>query len=345
MSIKKAVASWRDYFEDSGLRPEIISKYIEYLIPLLEKDLPIIFDFPHLCLLLGKNRHYLASVINSTSSHYRSFEIPKRSGGMRSITAPYPTLMECQNWIYNNILIKSTVHSSAHGFTFKKSIITNAKIHIGQTCFLKVDIKDFFPSITINQIISVFKDLGYSHKVSFYLASICCYEDSLPQGAPTSPVLSNIVSYTLDRRLMSFAKMFNLKYTRYADDLAFSGDWIPVKFIEYISEIIKSCGFEVNNKKTVLQQKKAQRILTGISIADSEIKIPREFKRNLKQEVHYIRTFGIFSHIRKQKIRDPEYLLTIIGRIRFWLSVEPSNEYAKRALVEILANESLKMNI
>lgn len=335
MSVTKSFNYWKNSFERSGIKPELTEEYLSYIKPLLKNEVPIIFDFNHLCLLLGRNQTYLASVINSNISHYREFEIPKRSGGKRTISAPYPTLLECQSWIYENILTKIKIHSSAHGFTFKKSIISNSKVHVGQNHFLKIDLKDFFPSITINQVITIFKSLGYTHKVSYYLASICCYGDVLPQGAPTSPMLSNIVAISLDKRLMNYSKKFNLKYTRYADDLAFSGNSIPVKHIDYITKIINDCGFIVNDKKTILQQEKRKRIVTGISIAEEVIKVPREYKRKLKLEIHCIRKHGLLGHMRKHKIKNPDYLQSIVGKIHFWLSIEPDNTYAKQALIDL----------
>ncbi|MCH8490987.1 MAG: retron St85 family RNA-directed DNA polymerase [Oceanicaulis sp.] len=335
MSIVQTKNYWISNFERSGIKSELIDRYLAYIEPLLKNEVPIIFDFNHLCLLLERNRRYLASAINSSSNHYREFEIPKRSGGKRIISAPFPALLECQRWILRSILTKVELHSSAHAFTRNKSIISNSKIHVGQEHFLKIDLENFFPSISINQVINVFKSLGYTHKVSFFLASLCCHNDVLPQGAPTSPALSNIVAKNLDKRLMSFAKKFNLRYTRYADDLGFSGKSIPVKHIDYITNIIESCGFTVNNKKTVLQQKCHKRIITGISIAENVIKVPRQYKRKLKLEIHFIRKYGIISHIRKNKIKNPDYLLSIIGKIHFWLSVEPDNEYAKKALFDL----------
>lgn len=332
MSNKKIITYWRDNFENSGLKPELIETYVEYITPIVDNGVPIIFDFNHLCLLLGRTPAYLASVVNSNQNHYREFKMPKRSGGERTILAPYPALLECQYWIYNNILKTIKIHPAAQGFTFKKSILTNATIHLNQNHFLKIDLQDFFPSIKINRIIALFKSLGYNHRVSFYLASICCYNDELPQGAPTSPIISNIISKALDTRLLAFAKKYDLKYTRYADDLAFSGNNIPAKFIEYISKIIESCGFIVNSKKTFLQQSKGKRILTGISIADKKMLVPKNYKRKLKQEIHYITKHGLLSHMLKRKIKNPHYVLTIIGKLRFWLSVEPENEFVIETL-------------
>lgn len=339
MTKRKVISYWKSNFEKSGLKSELVETYIKYITPLVEKDVPIIFDFNHLCLLLGRNKRYLASVINSNTNHYRDFKIPKRSGGTRQISAPYPALLDCQNWIYQNILKKIEIHPAAQGFTHKKSIITNAAIHLNQNHFLKIDLKDFFPSIKINKVITVFNSLGYSNKVSYYLASICCFGDELPQGAPTSPILSNIISKTLDNRLANFSKKLDLKYTRYADDLAFSGKEIPSKYIQYISQIVESCDYTINNKKTILQQDKGKRIITGISIADKKLQVPKEYKRKLKQEIHFIIKFGIVSHIRKLKIKNPHYELTILGKIRFWLSVEPDNKFAKDALAKFLKVE------
>lgn len=323
---------WEENFRSSGLKPELLSSYYVYVKTLIENRVPIIFDFEHLCLLLGRSKEYLASAINSPAHHYRSFQIPKKKGGGRNINSPYPALLECQYWVYENILKSQKIHPTAQGFTIKKSIITNSQLHVSQKEFLKIDIKDFFPSIKINRVISVFQKLGYTNHVSFYLASLCCLNEELPQGAPTSPVLSNIISIHLDKRLFAFAKKFNLRYTRYADDLAFSGESIPPILISYISRIISESGFQVNSTKTILHKTRGKRILTGISIANDQIKLPRDYKRKLKQEIHFIRTYGLSSHIRKKKIKNPNYLESIIGKVCFWLNVEPESNQATLAL-------------
>lgn len=328
MSKKDILKKWRNYFVNREVKEETYKQYLAYIDRLLDKNVPVIFNFDHLCLLQGRTNEYLASVVNSPENHYREFKIRKRSGGFRTITSPYPALLEMQYWVYENILKTISINSSAHGFTYKKSILTNSKIHLNQEQLLKLDLKDFFPSIGINRIIAIFKQLGYPNIIAFYLASICCYEESLPQGAPTSPILSNIVSRKLDSRLIKFSKKFNLKYTRYADDLTFSGDKIPAKLIEYITEIISDEGFTINDNKTRLYQSKSKRIVTGISVIGDQIKVPREYKRNLKQELNFIKKYGLQSHMAKNKIRKHNYLFSIAGKVNFWLSVEPKNQYA-----------------
>lgn len=133
----------------------------------------------------------------------------------------------------------------------------------------------------------MFHRLGYSTEVSFYLASICCLNECLPQGAPTSPALSNIISIKLDNRMLAFAKKMDLKYTRYADDLAISGEKLPTKFIDYITKIIEDEGFKVNTGKTQLYSGKGKRILTGVSISTDKLKAPKEYKKKLFQVLYY----------------------------------------------------------
>lgn len=343
MTNKEIFNKWSVFYESKGISNDLKLMYLEYISILLDNNSPIIFDFQHLAQLLGRKTFYLASVVNCPNNHYREFKIKKKSGGSRLITAPYPALLEMQEWIYHNILIQVPINPCAHGFTGKKSIITSSKLHTGRKELLKLDLKDYFPSIKINRIIFLFKSLGYPNNIAFYLASICSFEESLPQGAPTSPIISNIISKILDKRLLSLSKKFDLRYTRYADDLTFSGNKIPSKFIEYATEIISDEGFNVNESKTRLYKNddkkiKRKRIVTGISVTEDKIKIPRKYKRDLKQELHYIFVFGLQSHIRKQKIKKINYLHSIIGKVNFWISVEPDNEYAiesRTKLIEI----------
>jgi RNA-directed DNA polymerase len=333
---KKVYNRWVKYFDDIGLQQHIKDVYLEYIRTLLNNNVPVIFEFNHLAKLIGITNQYLASVINSSENHYREFTIPKRSGGSRSITAPYPTLKFVQYWIYNNILIKQPVHNSCHGFVKKRSIISNVKVHLGCKCLLKIDIKDYFPSITINRVISIFRKYGYANNVSFYLASICCLNGVVPQGAPTSPYLSNIVSFIMDVRLFKLTKKYNLSYTRYADDITFSGEYIPIKFIDIVKTIINENGFEINQDKIrLIRDESRKKIVTGIYIDNNKMKVPRSYKRELKKELYYINTYGYLSHVSKMKIRKPYYIYSILGKLNYWKDVEPGNLYVKENIKKI----------
>lgn len=321
----KTPQAWKIYFEDVGIKEEYIETYLKIINELYKNRNPIIFEIEHFSKLVGVEVSVLFSMIFSKKSFYRQFKIKKKLGGDRLITVPSPSLMMVQRWIYNNVLKSKKIHYSAHGFNFKKSIITNAKMHVGHNVFLKIDLKDFFPSIPINWIVNYFSKQGYPPKIAFYMASLCTLDDSLPQGAPTSPILSNIIFYNLDKILYKFSKKNNLTYTRYADDLVFSGDYIPLKFRNFVIFLIKKYGFRVNSKKTSLKINAGQNIVTGILVKD-EIFVPKKYKRKLRQEMFFIKKFGIMSHIATANIRDPNYVHSLMGRINFVLSIEPQNK-------------------
>lgn len=328
--VKQNIKKWEKFYTDIGLDENIYSVYLDYISELNQHNIPAIFEFNHLAQLLGRSPAYLASAINSTENHYRQFEIPKRNGGQRVILAPFPALLECQKWIKNNILESIKTHEICHGFKKNKSIITNANRHLNKKCLLKLDLLDFFPSININRVIKVFKNIGYPNNISFYLAKLCCYENKLPQGASTSPILSNIILYYMDCRLKGLANSQSLECTRYADDIVFSGEYISHKIINIVESIVTDCGFKLNATKTKLSIKTGKKIVTGISVGGTSIKIPRQYKRKLRQEIYHILSKGFTSHISKRKIRNPYYLNSIYGKFNFWKQVEPNNQFVKK---------------
>lgn len=308
----------------------MLSQYVE---DILNRGGTIIINAAHLAQLIGLSEETLYQMIVLPDHFYRSFTIPKRSGGERLISAPYPSLMMAQRWIYNNILLPGVKSSEfAMGFVPGKSIMDNARPHLNGKEVLKMDLKDFFPSIGIKRVISIFKGLGYYHRIAYYLASLCCENNHLPQGAPTSPILSNIVAKRLDYRLNGLAAKYGLVYTRYADDMTFSGEHIPVKFISIVSDIVSDERFEVNEEKTVIMRGKNRKIITGVSVSSERPCIPRAKKRWIRQQVHYIKQFGIRSHMKHKHINDPFYDLRINGYLSYWKSIEPDNSFLKRLI-------------
>lgn len=335
MSVKKKIAEWKKYYWSLGLPDSLINEYILYIEIFLYKNLPVIFEFNHLSSLLGKTSSYLASVINCPKKHYRDFYIPKRRGGKRLISAPYPALLECQRWINKEILSKYKIHPAIHGYTIGRSIKSNAMSHLKCNYLLKMDLKDFFPSIKLNRVVSLFIRLGYPPNVSYYLASLCCCNGCLPQGGATSPTISNIVTNKLDTRLDKLSSAWGLKYTRYADDITLSGEYINYHFINLVQTIIKEEGFEVNEAKTTLIRPGGKKIVTGLILSDETVNVTREFKRKLRQELYYITKYGVISHVAKKKIRDPFYLDSLYGKLNFWKWVEPENKFVIDHLYKI----------
>lgn len=329
---KIEIEKWSLFFSNNirGKKTqEALSRYVQKLIL---NDSPVIIDFNHLAELLGIQKDILASIIFKSSSFYYDFEIPKRNGGLRHISAPYPVLLNAQRWIYENILIQQPLHENSKGFIKNVSIVDNAKEHLNQPFLLKMDIENFFPSIKINRVISIFRNLGYTKKISYYLASICCCNQVLPQGAVTSPVISNIIAKRLDYRLTGFANKFDSKYTRYADDFTFSGKIIPVRLINYVEKIVSEEGFIVNSSKTKLLNEKKQKIVTGISISSGKLTIPKKTKREVRKNVYHILSKGMFEHQKNINSNDPIYLERLLGYLYFWYSVEPNNNFVLKSI-------------
>lgn len=332
MTKKITLRKWKSFLEDRGVEQQLLDEYLSYIQELTDKEIPVIFELEHLSRLVGINYISLCEMINSPESFYREFKIPKKRGGRRVLNAPYPSLLTCQKWIYKNILIKSPIHQCAQGFVENRSIFTNAEPHLNNMALLKMDLENFFPSIPINWVINYFSSLGYAKNVSFYLAALCCYHKHLPQGAATSPYLSNILLYSLDSRIQKLANAYNLIYTRYADDLTFSGNYIPHNFSRIVGDIVNGFNLSVNDNKTRLHTTRGQRIVTGISVAGESLALPRTKKRELRKEVHFIRKYGLLSHMSKTKVKNPSYLESLEGKLRFWLQVEPESKFAKSSI-------------
>lgn len=247
----------------------------------------------------------------ATRIHYRRFEIPKRSGGMRAIWAPLPKLKAAQRWILREIVEHLPVHGAAHGFLPGRSILTNAQAHTDSEAILTVDLKDFFPTVTWRRVKGIFRKAGYREQIATLLALLCteapreAVQDgdeellialgprSLPQGAPTSPGLSNTVALRLDRRLAGLARSVGWRYTRYADDLTFSrpngakGDFNLGRLLGGIHRFVEDEGFAVNPKKTRVARTGNRQAVTGLIVnGDAAPRTPRALRRTLRAAIH-----------------------------------------------------------
>jgi RNA-directed DNA polymerase len=233
-------------------------------------------------LISEKSFKFTYAKINSL---YGRFEIPKKTGGTREILAPTRQLKKIQrriNLILNSLFIPK---NAAHGFVSNRSIVTNAKIHVAKKHVLNIDLKDFFPSTHFGRVRAVLKlqPFEMSDQMAHYIANFCCYQGKLPQGAPTSPTLTNIVCRKLDYKLVEFAKSKFTYYTRYADDMTFSCDKnkFTESFHSELTDIITSEGFVVNDKKTRHQRKYNRQEVTGITV-NEKLNVSRNYIRNIR---------------------------------------------------------------
>lgn len=250
------------------------------------RGLPFIFNVAHLADFLGLKDDKLQMLIKGKDNYYHSFYIPKSNGGRRLISAPSDDLKGIQRDILRSILDRVPIHPSANGFKRKKSIITNAKNHIGNEVIIKIVIKDFFPSITFQRVKGVYMRLGYPERVAEALAELSTFKGHLPMGAPTSPYLSNIIAARLDRRFTNLGKKIGFRYSRYADDLAFSSeDRNLTRHIPFFKKIIEDEGFVVNEKKIVIARKGGQQKITGV-VVNEKINIDRKEYKKLRAVVH-----------------------------------------------------------
>lgn len=293
----------------------------------IKAGVPIILNTYQLSNILGIKWTVLKKVINNSQKMYYNFNISKRSGGKRMISMPNEVLKEIQSLIKKKILSNIKISDKANGFVENKSIITNAKVHLKQEKILNIDLEDFFPSIHKNRIYYIFKNIcGYSNDVSFCLTNLVTYKNSLPQGAPTSPILSNIVTYMMDIRLEKLSEKMGIRYTRYADDITFSGDkyLINTKLLEYVNNIIEDCGFKINKKKTRFASKGNRQEVTGLIINNDTINVPKSYIRQIRQELYYIDKYGIKDHRAKVGFENKYYKEHLLGKILYVKSINPT---------------------
>lgn len=288
--------------------------------------------------LLGVEANKLKEILENIPAHYHEFWVRKRKGGYRMISAPHKELQSIQTIINTRILSSvTTVHPAAVGFRCGHSVIDNAGPHLGKRYVLKMDIHDFFFSIRSPRVKDTFERMGYPANVAKVFRILCCLHNCLPQGAPTSPSLSNIVGYEMDKKLAALAAEYGLTYTRYADDLTFSGDVFPKdRIISRIKQIIRDEKFEPNHKKTRFLHEYDRKIITGVSVSSGvKLTIPKTRKREIRKNVYFILTKGLAEHQHRIGSKDPAYLKRLIGELCYWRSIEPDNVYVSDSIIAL----------
>ncbi|MCO8189146.1 retron St85 family RNA-directed DNA polymerase [Streptococcus suis] len=291
----------------------------DYKNRLIEKGVPVIFDIEHFRRLLGIKKSHFYKLFYGLKYQYKLVKIPKRKiGEYRELTVPSKNIKKIQRWILEFILYSNLCDDCVTGFIPTKSIVENALPHLGHDYIYKFDLKDFFPSIPRSKVFYLFKNLGYTAELSNYLASFCCYNDSLPQGAPTSPYIANLICKRLDNRLKILCERNGFTYTRYADDITVSGDFKIVHFRNLFETIIEDSGFTINELKTKLIRNGQRKIVTGV-VVNEKPTISRDYIRELKKEIYFINKFGIENHMNRigEICSVKDYRRKIFGKINF----------------------------
>lgn len=332
------IDQWRTFFaERTKGHSDLVAGYIRYLERCAADGLPPIFEERHLARLIGVAYRDLAFFLTAAPGRYRTFRMPKRRGGIREISVPAPLLLAMQRWILHNILYKMPMSDVAHGGMPGRSIISNASVHLGAEAVLRIDLKNFFDTVQLPLGVRIFEAAGYPPRVSRTLALLCFEKGRLPQGAATSPALANLAAISLDKRLTGLALKYKLNYTRYVDDLTFSGASIGMGFIAAVEEIISDCGFVINQEKTQLARGRSPKFVTGLSVGGSSLRVPRSFRRDLKNEAFQILKRGVQAHLIATDENDPLILERVLGKLAFWLQAEPESIAGKKYFEAISA--------
>lgn len=309
---------------DAQKGDQYIEICLNYARNLLDIGLPVIFDKRHLAGLLGMTLSDLTGLLHTNSNFlYTIKEIPKRNGAKRQIVIPCVLLKYIQRWILDNLLYKIPISNHATGFRKESSILLNAQAHTSQECIINVDLKDFFPTITIDDVFRIFNYYGYTKEVSYTLAKLCTFDGVVPQGSPASPCISNIACLRLDKRLSELAKNYHAQYTRYADDMTFSGPREIKNMLSIVCSIIEDEGFKVNKDKLRISFQNQRQEVTGLIVNGACVKISKEYKRKLQQEIYYCKKYGPYNHQAQIDDHHTFFKEHLYGKAYYVYMVEP----------------------
>ena len=270
----------------------------------------------------------LYAVSNNLAVHYRKITIPKRSGGTRELSVPDEILKKIQRKISEVILSRSPISTYATAYRFGASVQKNAAPHIGKPLVLKLDIKHFFDSITYSAVKELcFPAERFSEQIRILLTMLCYRGDALPQGAPSSPAITNIIMREFDETVGEFCESRSITYTRYCDDMTFSGEFDVTELIAFVKAELFKNGFLLNKEKTTFTTKGKRQTVTGIVVND-KLSTPTNYRKAIRQQMHYINKFGIESHLAKIETTESKskYLEKLLGRVNFVLQIEPNSK-------------------
>ena len=287
---------------------------------------------------LGIPLKTLFSVSNNLSSHYKKVKIAKKNGGTRELRVPDYILKKIQRAICDTFLVYEPISKYAQAYRFGSSVQKNASYHINKKKILKLDIKHFFDSILYTTVKDkCFPSDRFSEPIRILLSVLCYYGDALPQGAPSSPVITNIIMKDFDIEVGSFCEKRNISYTRYCDDMTFSGDFDEKEIISFVKEKLFSCGYLINNKKTTVVKEGKCQLVTGI-VVNKRLSTPSEYKAKIRQEIYFGTKYGFENHLKHtgNQTELKSYIESLLGRVSFALQTEPDNNEFKKYKAQLI---------
>lgn len=320
-------------------------------------------------------RLYYHLYIVPQTSRYTTFDIPKKAGGVRAISAPATALKVIQRKLNQVLLDVYSPKPSVHSFVRDRSILTNAKVHSRRRNVLNIDLRDFFPSINFGRVRGLFmgKPYNLAPAASTILAQICCFNNELPQGSPASPIVSNMICGRLDSQLTGLAQHNRCDYTRYADDITFStnlrefppalatvNDLGQVEVGFELNHIIQENGFEINPDKVRLRHKSRRQDVTGL-VTNRFANVRRKYVRQIRAMLHAWEKFGLQAaekefrdrHDYHEKHRNPQknnpaFEQVVKGKIDFLGMVRGKQDFIYLRFIDrlrVLAPELIKQPV
>ena len=274
---------------------------------------------------LGFEAKTLYAVSNALDKHYRQVCLPKKDGGVRTLSVPDPLLKTIQRRIAQVLLIHMPVSSYATAYRYGGSTRRNAAPHVGQPVLFKLDIQHFFDRILYSSVKErAFPPEIYAEPLRILLTMLCYHGQSLPQGAPSSPAISNIILFDFDQAVGAWCTGHGIRYTRYCDDMTFSGLFSPEEVMVFVQDQLKPLGLFLNRNKTQVLRAGQRQVVTGL-VVNEKIGIPAHDLRALRQELYYCRKYGVSSHMARLGISESEahYLMRLLGRVNYVLQVTP----------------------
>lgn len=284
---------------------------------LIDKNIP---DSPKL--------QTLYSLSNRIERNYQVYKIKKRNGNYRTIYNPKPLLKSIQRRILKNILNNKEISQYAKAYHQGISLKDNASPHLHQKTVLKLDIIDFFENIEYHQIYKAcFSEEYFPKSVGHLLTYLCTYESRLPQGAPTSSYISNLVLKEFDEEIGIWCQKNNINYTRYSDDMTFSGDFNPSAVIKHVRQKLYKLGLKINNNKIHVINNSQQQNITGI-IVNNKLQVSSKYRNQIRQAIYYIKKYGLKDHLSKINYKDTpiKYLNSLYGQTLHVLNIDATNQ-------------------
>lgn len=283
----------------------------------------------------------LYALSNHPEKHYEKIRIPKKTGGFRTLLAPDPLLKYVQRNLLHHVLDGFSVSSHASAYHKKGTdtsavcgTLENAAMHRKKRLVMKLDIKDFFGNITFLTVLyHAFPAKYFPPEIGNLLAGICCYQEYLPQGAPTSPAISNLVMKPFDTYMTEWCDRRQIAYSRYCDDLTFSGDFVPGEVLKKSEGFLNAMGFELNRKKTRVLSRASRQTVTGL-VVNEKVQPSKEYRRKLRQEIYYCRKYGVKEHLRrigKGETGGRRYLQMLLGKLRYVRLTRPEDPWFREA--------------